>query len=704
MRFVKQFCVILFFSFVGELLHQWLPLPVPAAVYGILLLFGALQSGLLPLAAVQQTGAFLTDLMPVLFVGPAVGLLESWPLVAPRLLPLLVLVLGSTVFAFGAGGGVGSNWAADLEIPDIWDKAQLEAMTSRVDEIKEKLRPILEIAAAIGAAFLAWRVGSTVITGLKSIASGLGAIKKLASFLFGGPAGAAASKLLGLFTAVVLRFNAAGGGAAGFAAALKLVAVAAAPVVVVVAAIGSALKVLITRWSDIKSAIANVAEELGLLEKLKGLQATLQDLGINLDLVKTLFSGITDIIGGAVVTAFGSLLMGAVSGLLAVFSGLATSLSGVFTILSGLSEFVAGVFTLDLDRVKSGISDVGLGISRVFSGLWQAAVGGIGEFFNGILTTVSELGGVLLHEKLPEVLQGVKDWWRGVVNFFLEALPRWWETNIAPWFTASRWMELGKQALDGLFKGLSEIGTAAADWGKAFIENVKNILGIHSPSTDFEGLGLFAIEGLRAGLSGISFMSQLFGSQLNTMLQSAQSFISQLSALQDLALQAFKQYLSNALNMSEEFTSSMSDMYTLMAIRSVAQIQSIIAYLDSIPRSITTIHTIVTRHVTEGADSDVDEYASGGFPTPGQLFLAREAGPELVGMIGARSAVVNNDQIIQGVAQGVYDAMLRANQAGASDEQPLVIELDGEKLGRSVTKWQQRQGATITKGAYAYAY
>ena len=44
MRFVKQFCVILFFSFAGELLHSWLPLPVPAAVYGIVLLFAALYS------------------------------------------------------------------------------------------------------------------------------------------------------------------------------------------------------------------------------------------------------------------------------------------------------------------------------------------------------------------------------------------------------------------------------------------------------------------------------------------------------------------------------------------------------------------------------------------------------------------------------------------------------------------------------------
>ena len=53
-------------------------------------------------------------------------------------------------------------------------------------------------------------------------------------------------------------------------------------------------------------------------------------------------------------------------------------------------------------------------------------------------------------------------------------------------------------------------------------------------------------------------------------------------------------------------------------------------------------------------------YAAGGFPAEGQMFVAREAGPELVGTIGGRTAVANNDQIVESVAQGVYQAVGRA--------------------------------------------
>jgi hypothetical protein len=53
-------------------------------------------------------------------------------------------------------------------------------------------------------------------------------------------------------------------------------------------------------------------------------------------------------------------------------------------------------------------------------------------------------------------------------------------------------------------------------------------------------------------------------------------------------------------------------------------------------------------------------YASGGFPADGEMFVAREAGPELVGTIGNRSAVVNNDQIVESVSKGVYQAVSSA--------------------------------------------
>lgn len=106
MKNLRQFLVILAFTLAGEVLHALLPLPVPAAVYGLALLFLTLQSGLLPLAAVQDAGQFLLKLMPVLFVAPAVGLTESWPLLADSWAAVLVILAVSTAAVFGVAGGV----------------------------------------------------------------------------------------------------------------------------------------------------------------------------------------------------------------------------------------------------------------------------------------------------------------------------------------------------------------------------------------------------------------------------------------------------------------------------------------------------------------------------------------------------------------------------------------------------------------------
>lgn len=66
-------------------------------------------------------------------------------------------------------------------------------------------------------------------------------------------------------------------------------------------------------------------------------------------------------------------------------------------------------------------------------------------------------------------------------------------------------------------------------------------------------------------------------------------------------------------------------------------------------------------------DFSVSYYAKGGFPTEGEMFIAREAGPELVGSIGNRTAVANNDQIVDSVSKGVYQAVVRAmSQSGGS--------------------------------------
>lgn len=98
-------------------------------------------------------------------------------------------------------------------------------------------------------------------------------------------------------------------------------------------------------------------------------------------------------------------------------------------------------------------------------------------------------------------------------------------------------------------------------------------------------------------------------------------------------------------------------------------------------------------------------YATGGWPEVGEAFIARENGPELVGRIGGRTAVANNDQIVEAVARGVYDAVAAAMGAysGGSD-QAINIYLDGKQITAAVEKRQKERGATLMTGGMAYGY
>ena len=73
MKYLSQFCIILGFTLAGEALQRLLPLPVPASVYGLALLFLALCLGLVKTEQVKDAAGFLISVMPVMFVAPAVG-------------------------------------------------------------------------------------------------------------------------------------------------------------------------------------------------------------------------------------------------------------------------------------------------------------------------------------------------------------------------------------------------------------------------------------------------------------------------------------------------------------------------------------------------------------------------------------------------------------------------------------------------------
>ena len=104
MKYLRQLLIILIFSFAGEVLHYLVPIQIPASIYGLVLLFIVLMTGLIQLSQVQETAKFLIEIMPMMFIPAGVGLLESWGVLKPILVPVILILVVSTVLVMGVSG------------------------------------------------------------------------------------------------------------------------------------------------------------------------------------------------------------------------------------------------------------------------------------------------------------------------------------------------------------------------------------------------------------------------------------------------------------------------------------------------------------------------------------------------------------------------------------------------------------------------
>ena len=106
MKYLRQLLIILIFPFIGEILHSLIPIQVPASIYGLVLLFIALLTGIIQLPQVKETAKYLIEIMPLMFIPAGVGLLESWGNLKSILVPVLLLLVASTILVMGVSGKV----------------------------------------------------------------------------------------------------------------------------------------------------------------------------------------------------------------------------------------------------------------------------------------------------------------------------------------------------------------------------------------------------------------------------------------------------------------------------------------------------------------------------------------------------------------------------------------------------------------------
>lgn len=104
MKYVKEIAIIFGITMVGEILNAVIPLPVPAGVYGLFLLLGLLCSKVIKLEDVSAVGNLLLDLMPLMFIPAAVGLIDKTGQLKDVLVPLIVITAASTFIVMTVTG------------------------------------------------------------------------------------------------------------------------------------------------------------------------------------------------------------------------------------------------------------------------------------------------------------------------------------------------------------------------------------------------------------------------------------------------------------------------------------------------------------------------------------------------------------------------------------------------------------------------
>ncbi len=106
MKYIYQLSSILAVTFVGEIMHHFIPLPVPASIYGLIIMLICLCTGIIKLDKVESAGDFMIEIMPMMFIPGGVGLILAWGELRKILIPVTVITILTTIIVMGVTGKV----------------------------------------------------------------------------------------------------------------------------------------------------------------------------------------------------------------------------------------------------------------------------------------------------------------------------------------------------------------------------------------------------------------------------------------------------------------------------------------------------------------------------------------------------------------------------------------------------------------------
>lgn len=355
-----------------------------------------------------------------------------------------------------------------------------------------------------------------------------------------------------------------------------------------------------------------------------------------------------------------------------------------------ISDGIKGVFDFGIaaiegidwwtigEKVRDGLAAIDWnGIADGFFELIGAAFGGLSAFFGGLLS---------------DAVSGAQKYFQKKIE------------------------ECGGNIVKGIFKGIKDAVVGIAEWIKdhiftPFMKGFTAAFGIHSPSTVMAEQGGYIIDGLLKGVKDniskfLNYIKEIPGKVLkaignikNKVLQKGSDIV---SGLKDGFNEKVSTFTSVLGTLPETIRNAIPNLFDVGS-----------SIIQNFANGFSSVH-IPMPHIgwdwTGGSIRignfsfslprfNLQWYAKGGFPEMGQLFIANEAGPEMVGKMGNRNAVANNNQIVDGIKNGVFEAVLDAFNASGilerdDSEKEVTLEFtlkaDSETLYKVVRKGKKK--------------
>ena len=596
---------------------------------------------------------------------------------------LNVIDFGNDKNSSGSGSDAFGGGSLGIPLPEY--DATAGALTRNLEEAEKRLKSIIPYIAAVGAGLLTWKIGSSVLTFLDKIGmvSSLGGSLKIlaglslvitgVTLLFGS-----FSKLIqGDFSAETILKGLAGSALVGVGAALMF----SNPIGLIV---GLGLSFLVVgkafgNWRD--DTARKIANELGIdydgmnfFEKIGFIyKMTAEILGIT-----ETTNSVTEELKNSLYTKISEIWEGIKNFFAPIGQWFGTNV--VEPIKNFLSPIVEWINTNIIQPIASFFSWLWGEIGAPLENLWKQ----ITEAFSSAWDTIK-----LVWEKVQPFFQDV---WDGICKTFTVA----WDIIKKVWDTVSPYFESIWNSIKSIFSVVSAVlsgffnvawETIKSIWNnavnffsiiwegiRAVFEVVKGVL-----SGDFSG----AWEAIKNVWSQtVNFFSGVWEGIKNVFGSVANWFGNIFSK----AWQAVKNVFTTGGEIFQGIIEGIANVLKSVINSIIRGINYVIAKpfnaLNSMLRTLRSIEILGLKPfgwVKTFGVPQIPLMAEGGFPDQGQMFIAREAGPELVGNIGKKSAVANNDQIVEGIRQGVYSAVIEAN-TNNNTRQPVNVYIGNKKI------------------------